>query len=386
VPESALTPDVARREQVPSRPVLSVVVPVYNQPRIAENLRVIRARVEKGLGTPIELILVLDGSEQAEGGLPDDTNLARVIHYDRNLGKGYAVKAGALAAQGEWIAFVDADLDLDPSALPEYLEVARDEGLDVVIGSKRHPGSTVEYPRSRRWGSWLYQKLVRVLFRLDVRDTQVGLKLFRRELSDEVVPLLLVKQYAFDLEFLAVARALGFDRIREMPVTLLYRSTGSGVRPVAVMLALLDTIAIFYRLRVLRYYQRKQELLTGYGRGGDHRPPVALVTPQPDLVARQFDYPGLELVQAETGVVESRRRAAQASSQDILAFLESGAVPAGNWLDSTIPFFANHEIAAPRESELRLRLRNPGSAAGRTTSASHQGTSALCVSSPPATS
>ncbi len=64
----------------------------------------------------------------------------RVIHYDRNLGKGYAVKLGALAAEGDWVALVDADLDLDPSAVPAFLEAARREGLDFAIGSKRHPG------------------------------------------------------------------------------------------------------------------------------------------------------------------------------------------------------------------------------------------------------
>ena len=101
-----------------------------------------------------------------------------------------------------------------------------------MIGSKRHPESHVHYPRSRRVGSWLYQQLVRLLFRLDVRDTQVGLKVFRREVAEEVLPLLLVKQFAFDLEFLAVARALGYGRIREQPVRLEYRFTGSGVRSV----------------------------------------------------------------------------------------------------------------------------------------------------------
>ena len=67
------------------------------------------------------------------------------------------------------------------------------------------------------------------MFRLDVRDTQVGLKLFRDEVAEEVMPLLLVKQFAFDLEFLAVSRALGYGRIKEQPVNLKYRFTGSGV-------------------------------------------------------------------------------------------------------------------------------------------------------------
>src|SRR5205823_5451891 len=134
---------------------------------------------------------------------------------------------------GAWIALVDADLDLDPASIPGYLETAARERLDFAIGSKRHPGSVVQYPRSRRVASWCYQQLNRILFRLDVRDTQVGLKVFNRRVADEVFPLLLVKRFAFDLELLAVAASLGYDRIRELPIRLAYRFSGSGVRSVA---------------------------------------------------------------------------------------------------------------------------------------------------------
>src|SRR5262249_21283601 len=126
-----------------------------------------------------------------------------------------------------------------------------------AIGSKRHPDSDVHYPRSRVVASWMFQQLVRLLFRLDVRDTQVGIKVFRREVAREVMPLLLVKRYAFDIELLAVSRALGFDRVREMPVTLDYQFAGSGVRSIATLHAILDTLAVFYRLRILGYYQRR---------------------------------------------------------------------------------------------------------------------------------
>ena len=219
----------------------------------------------------------------------------RTIHYDRNLGKGYAVKIGALEGRGRWIAFMDADLDLEPSRLPEFLEVAKAEQLDFAIGSKRHRESDVVYPRSRRIASRLYQSLVHILFRLDVRDTQVGMKLFRREIADEVIPLLLVKRYAFDLELLAVSRAIGYRRIRELPITLDYQFTGSGVRSLAVLHALVDTFAIFYRLRVLRYYQRKRRLL-----GEDltwSTPPrrgVSIITTDPDALAA-LDWPDVEM-------------------------------------------------------------------------------------------
>src|SRR6266550_1021096 len=180
-----------------SRPSLTVVVPVYNGGEdIVENVDVIRRVVAGGLpGEEVELIVVSDGSIDgtAERLLESRSDRdIRVIHYDRNLGKGYAVKAGALASHGEWVALVDSDLDLDPASVPEFLEIARREQLDFAIGSKRHPDSAVSYPLSRQVASLCYQQLNRLLFRLDVRDTQVGLKVFNRAIVDEVFPLLLV--------------------------------------------------------------------------------------------------------------------------------------------------------------------------------------------------
>jgi glycosyltransferase involved in cell wall biosynthesis len=332
-----------------TRPLLSVVVPVYNQAgTIVENVRTIRERVERELGGPLELIVVSDGSidRSEERLLEDASDVARVIHYDRNLGKGFAVKAGALAAAGQYISYIDSDLDLDPRAIPVFVETARRDGLDFVIGSKRHPDSLVHYPAARRVSSWFYQQLVRLLFRLDVRDTQVGLKVFRREVAEEVMPLLLVKQYAFDLELLAVARSLGFNRLREMPITLRYRFTGSGVRSVAVLFALLDTAAIFYRLRILRYYQRKQALLQNSAlRYADHRPRVTLFTTDEKSAAR-LDYPNLEVARLGDNSPAALRAAAERVDSEVLAFLGPGAVAAGNWLDSTIPFLGRSEVAA----------------------------------------
>jgi glycosyltransferase involved in cell wall biosynthesis len=345
--ESALTPEVAGERGERTRPLLSVVVPVYNQAgTIVGNVATIREQVEQRIREPVELIVVSDGSVDAseERLLEDASHKARVIHYDRNLGKGFAVKAGALAAQGHWISYVDADLDLDPASIPAFLTLAQRESLDFVIGSKRHPESNVHYPRSRRVGSWLYQQLVRLLFRLDVRDTQVGLKLFRREVAQEVLPLLLVKQFAFDLEFLAVSRALGYGRIREQPVSLHYRFTGSGVRSPAVLLALVDTAAIFYRLSILRYYQRKRRMLPEVARVQDYRPHVSLISI--DDAAVRLDYADLDVLPLEADTPKQRLEAVRRSTGELVAFLEPGGTPARNWLESTIPFLANEEIAA----------------------------------------
>jgi hypothetical protein len=251
----------------------------------------------------------------------------RVLHYDRNLGKGYAIKTGALDARGRWIGYVDADLDLDPAAFPGFVRAAESEDLDFVIGSKRHPLSRVRYPRSRVVASWGFQQLVRVLFRLDVRDTQVGLKVFHHRVADEVIPLLLVKRYAFDVELLAVSRSFGFGRIKEMPIALDYQFTGSGVRSVAVLHALIDTAAIFYRLSVLRYYQRRR------GRGDRS----AWARPEPIEVNAEV----IERIGAD-----DERRAAEQAEAEVLAFLDPGARPSANWLTATTPFLAQPGLAA----------------------------------------
>lgn len=334
----------------PSELLLTVVVPVFNQESaIAENVETIRRSLAAGLGAPFELIVVSDGSidRTAERALEGAAEGVRVIHYDRNLGKGYAIKVGALEARGRYVGYIDADLDLDPAWMPRFVEAAEREQLDFAIGSKRHPDSDVQYPRSRRVASWFYQQLVRVLFRLDVRDTQVGLKVFRRDVAEQVLPLLLVKRFAFDLELLAVSRAVGFSRIRELPIRLDYRFTGSGVRSGAVLRALVDTAAIFYRLRVLRYYQRKRRLAGAFGwtRPRDFAPLVSVVSPDGDA-SLGLDYPSVEPIEVPDLDGCAWRRAAESASGSVVAFLGRGERPAGNWLAATVPFLSRPEVAA----------------------------------------
>lgn len=354
-PGGAVT--AAPEDRLRSAPLLTVVVPVYNGgDEIVANIEQIQRVVQDGLhGDELEVIVVSDGSIDGTAERLLETRGdqgIRVIHYDRNLGKGYAVKAGALASHGDWVALVDADLDLDPAVIPQYLDAARDEHLDFAIGSKRHPGSLVYYPRSRRVASWLYQQLNRLLFRLDVRDTQVGVKVFSREVVDDVLPLLLVKQFAFDLELLAVATALGHGRIRELPVRLTYRFTGSALRSSSVLRALWDTAAVFYRLRVLRTYQRKRGLFGAAGRRFE-RPLVSVLSDH--STAERLDYPRLEVAEAPTF-----------ARGELLAVLGAGTRPAGNWVAAAVPFFRDPAVAAvvvPTVAPLRATPRERAAAA-----------------------
>lgn len=238
---------------------LSLIIPAYHQAdTIADEVRAL----DKLLGKLVqfhEIIVVIDGDDDnTETALKRLTipNL-RVDRFTNNQGKGMALRHGLAQARGELIAFIDAGGDLDPTFLEIMLVELKLHQADIVIGSKRHSLSDVSYPLVRRLYSAVYQLLTRILFHLRIRDTQVGLKLFRRHVLEAVLPRTLVKQFAFDLELLVVAYHLGFRRVVEAPVRLQHNFT-SSIGWQAVMRTLWDTLAIFYRLRIRHWYDHEK--------------------------------------------------------------------------------------------------------------------------------
>jgi glycosyltransferase involved in cell wall biosynthesis len=248
----------------PSIIQLSVVVPAYREGRrIYTNITRLVGELDK-LRVPYEVVVVSDGNTDmtvAEARRVESPAV-RVFHYPMNIGKGFALSCGVDQSVGGLVTFIDADMELDPANIAGFIEIMRSSGCDAVIGSKRHPESKVAYPKFRRLQSAVYQLLVRILFNLNVRDTQTGLKLFRRQVLREALPLLAIKRFAFDLELLVVAHQLGYRNVLEAPIQLDYQFE-STVNLGSAWRVLWDTAAIFYRLRILRYYQHRQhQLLT----------------------------------------------------------------------------------------------------------------------------
>jgi len=247
---------------------LTVVVPYYNPgnllvPTIERLVSVLDAS-----GATYEVIAVSDGStdgsdrqlDAALAGRPQLTNIVLA----RNQGKGAALRIGLAKGAGRYLGFIDADGDLDPILLDSFQTMVRLYSPDIILGSKRHPLSEVEYPFLRRVYSWGYQQVVRLGFRLNIRDTQTGIKLVRRDVLSAVLPRMVEKRFAFDLELFVIARRLGYKRFLEAPIRLRHQFT-STVSWRSVYRSLLDTTAIWYRLRILHFYDGDQAPATPVG-------------------------------------------------------------------------------------------------------------------------
>jgi len=242
--------------------LLSVIVPAYKQEKtIVKDLLQIES-VLKQLRCDYEIICVVDGKvdKTFERAKKISSLKIKVIGYEENHGKGYAVRYGMSRAKGDLIAFIDAGMDINPKALPMLLEHMLWYDSDIIVGSIRHSASKViGYPWKRKIYSIGYHWLTRILFGLHITDSQRGVKIFKRKVLDKTLPRLLVKNFAFDIEILSVAHRLGFKKIHDGPVEMDARKFKySSIKSSTVFSMLIDTLAIFYRLKILHYYDRKK--------------------------------------------------------------------------------------------------------------------------------
>src|SRR3989338_5965416 len=252
--------------------LISVIIPAYKQEStILKDLENIKSNLDQ-IKYDYEMLVVVDGKidKTYELAKKCESSKIKILAYEKNHGKGYAVRYGMARAKGDLVAFIDSGMDINPNGIRMMIEHLIWYQADVIVGSKRHPASKVIYPFRRKIYSMLYQMLIWVLFGLKVKDTQVGLKLFRRAVLEDVLPRLLVKRYAFDIELLAVARYLGYGKIYEGPVEL-DLSFPSSIRMTSVVNMLLDTLAVFYSLRILNYYSNKNKRRWVYDPDLDYR-------------------------------------------------------------------------------------------------------------------
>ena len=353
---------------------LSVVMPVYNLSATIEENLVATAELFDSHSIRAELVPVDDGSAD---GTADAIRRAAARQYshvvvkpvfcERNGGKGAALKAGFAASTGEYVMLLDGDLDIHPKQTPWFFEQVAKNGADIVVGSKRHRRSVVQYPWHRRVVSWVYFTLVRMFIGLPLTDTQTGMKLFRRQALGDALARMLVKTYAFDLELLAVAHERG-AKIAEAPVVIRFGNKFGALSPTTVKTMALDSLAVFYRLRLLRYYS-KVEIPPPLAR--DPMVSIVIACPGDSWMLREClaaiaaqTYRNFEVIvlpdgrtvfgQTTTTIIptgkvrpaEKRNIGINAAKGDLVAFIDDDAYPDAHWLEYAVKYFGDESIGA----------------------------------------
>ena len=227
-----------------TQPTLSIVVPAYNEERriepLLDGLRALAATGVPGLEL-LEAVIVDDGStdgtvHRVAAELGTAPWITLVADGGPNQGKGAAIARGVAAARGELVLLADVDL-ATPLAEVGRLLAALERGAEVAIGSRDVPGSVVI-------GASFHRKLMGRVFNYGVRrvtglpyrDTQCGFKLMPSGVGRTLLGDQLVAGYAFDVEMLLRARALGL-RVVEVPIRWTHRP-GSKLNPLPAAFAM----------------------------------------------------------------------------------------------------------------------------------------------------
>ena len=229
-----------------ARPALSVVIPAYNEAgRLPRTLREVLDHLARA-GRRAEVIVVDDGSTDETATRVLEAAAAdprvRLLKLPKNQGKGYAVRAGVLSAEGGRILFADAD-GATPFAELERLERVLDVGADVAIGSRNVPSASTEVRKNmwRHLAGRTFHQMVKLLSVRGIADTQCGFKLFTQKAARDLFGRARLDRFAFDVEILLIAYRRGYSVV-EVPVNWTHQPgsrinvVSDGLRMVADLL------------------------------------------------------------------------------------------------------------------------------------------------------
>ena len=356
--------------------LVSILVPVYNiEKNIEKNINILVEKISPFM-TNFEIIISDDGSDDnskkaIEKICAENKNI-RGVYSKENHGKGNALKRACEIANGKYIIFCDGDMEIDPAQLENFFEIMHKENADIVIGSKRHKNSVVNYSNTRKIISFVYFMFVKIFFHLPIQDTQTGLKLFKREAIINIFPRILVKAFAYDLEVLVACNSNG-KKIVSAPVIVNPNRHFGFIKLSVLWKTFIDTLAIFYRLNIVKFYKNLFEELKS-------NPLVSIIIPLKkinDYIKEETEYlleqtyKNFELIILpdfcegeeidleifkdkrikiiETGNLPpalKRAKGVEISNGEILAFLDDDTYPEKDWLKNSLRAMETKNIKA----------------------------------------
>ena len=355
---------------------VSILVPVFNiEKNIEKNINILIEKISPFM-TNFEIIISDDGSDDnskkaIEKICAENKNI-RGVYSKENHGKGNALKRACEIANGKYIIFCDGDMEINPAQLENFFEIMHKENADIVIGSKRHKNSVVNYSNTRKIISFVYFMFVKIFFHLPIQDTQTGLKLFKREAIINIFPRILVKAFAYDLEVLVACNSNG-KKIVSAPVIVNPNRHFGLIKLSVLWKTFIDTLAIFYRLNIVKFYKNLFEELKS-------NPLVSIIIPLKkinDYIKEETEYlleqtyKNFELIILpdfcegeeidleifkdkrikiiETGNLPpalKRAKGVEISNGEILAFLDDDTYPEKDWLKNSLRAMETKNIKA----------------------------------------
>lgn len=230
----------------------SVIIPAYNEAeRIGPTLERALAYFADHPELGVEVLIVDDGSADGTAALIETwqakSKYIRLLSHEKNMGKGWAVRTGMLAATGEYVLFMDADGSTDISNIEKLRDGLRG-GADMAIGSRDVAGSEIRkhQPFVRETMGKAFSFLARVLAIPEVADTTCGFKLFKKSVVEPLFGRQTVGGWAFDVEILYLATKMGYE-VAEVPVDW----TDSPNSRVSLARVVLPTLLDLLRIRFI---------------------------------------------------------------------------------------------------------------------------------------
>lgn len=241
---------------------VSMIIPAYNEEKnLEEAVYGAVEQLREVLNISFEIIIVEDGSTDettyiAEA-LEDEIDEAKHLHLDKRRGKGKALEDGFKAAEGNILAYMDADYSTDLNHIPDLVKPVGKKA-EVVVGSRRLPDSQVKRSKLRRLASWGYNSFLSLLFDSEVSDHQCGFKAAKRDNLLDLMDKFERSHWVWDAEFLIRAQRQEMS-IEEIPV----KWEENGDSSLSLLQDTLDigskTVEMFLKMRKEKLAEKAQE-------------------------------------------------------------------------------------------------------------------------------
>lgn len=213
--------------------LIDIIIPCFNEAATIRSSITETIRQLNMSGLHFRLTVVDDGSTDDTGHIVKElmgvfADHLHLIQLPSNEGKGAAVKAGIKKTRGAYVFFTDADIPYHLGIIAKCLTLFKEHEAEIVIGARDLPDSVIRqpYPAIRKIFSRSFSHFVQILLRTDIRDTQCGLKGFKRHVANDIFDRTCETGYAFDVEIIVAARRLGYN-IQKVPVDFSHTSTSS---------------------------------------------------------------------------------------------------------------------------------------------------------------